>query len=161
MTEQEMVCEIMSGDIRKHIFIISKMKKPVAEFTNLNNIPYMSLHSDLAETASQYIQKTGKVGETMSFKTKTDFGSLVQISIPVSRYTEYVFRHMIGGDKTLDEIYKAIQQDLKDEITITEFIAEIGNVFTPIVESGLLLLRSRNTNIKSFYEITDIPSNKI
>ncbi|GAB4162667.1 MAG: class I SAM-dependent methyltransferase [Rickettsiaceae bacterium] len=151
---QQAICEIMCGSIIKHSFYVSKAKKTVAKVTDMDNVPYIYTIRNLAQQVSDYIKANPNlVGTRISFSWKSDFLGEVSINISVSNYTEHLFRHMIGEEKSLKEIHKAIEKDLGKKISDSEFIGEINRAFPVMEEAGALLLRNKKVSIASMIDM--------
>jgi hypothetical protein len=91
------------------------------------------------------------IGSRISFSFKSDFLQDVSINISVSHYTEFLFRNMIGKDKSLGEIHKAIEKDIGKKVSDTEFLGELNRIFPIMEEVGALLFRNKKISIAPLY----------
>jgi SAM-dependent methyltransferase len=147
-SKQQAMCEIMCGSIIKHSFYVSKKEKPVAKLTDLDNVPYIYTVSNVPKQVSDYLaMNKNLIGSHMQFSWKSDFLGDTTIYIPVSQYTEYLFRHMIGENKSLKEIFQGVEKDMGKKIKDTELMDEVNRIFPLLEEVGILLLRNKKINI--------------
>ncbi|RTK92912.1 MAG: class I SAM-dependent methyltransferase [Rickettsiales bacterium] len=147
---QAAICEIMCGSIIKHSFYVSKKKKPVAKFSNMDNVPCIYTIYNLPQQISDYIKENPNLVNTrMNFSWKSDFLGDVTINITVSKYTEYLFKHMVGATKSFKEIHQGIEKDLGIKISESEFMGEINRIFPAMEEAGVVLLRHKDVAIDS------------
>lgn len=145
---QQEMAEIMCGSIIKHQFYASKKKDPIAKLTNLDNIPYIYTIGNIPKQTSDYIKiNQHLVGGTVKLSWKSDFLGDVSFNLPVSQYTEHLFRNMIGDSKSLKEIFKCIERDMGHKIKESDLMAEIKRIFPVMIESGALLLLNKNISI--------------
>ncbi|MDA9163621.1 class I SAM-dependent methyltransferase [Rickettsiaceae bacterium] len=153
--KQHAICEIMSGAIIKHSFYASKNKKAAAKFTDLNNIPYIYTISNLSAQIAEHIKASPNlVGGNVDFSWKSDLLGDAKLNLPVSQYTEHLFRHMASGDKSLKEIFAAIEKDMDKKIKDSELAAEVNRLFPAMIEAGVLLLRNKKADIPPMLEGT-------
>ena len=151
--KQQAICEIMSGAIIKHSFYVSKKKKPVARLTDLDNVPYIYTISNIPKQISDYLQMNQNlIGGQMQFSWKSDLLGDATLNIPVSQYTEHLFRNMIDGTKSFKEIFKGIEKDMGKKIKDGDLAAEVNRVFPALEEAGTLLLRNKKVDIPPMME---------
>lgn len=151
-SKQQAICEIMCGSIIKHSFYVSKKTKPTAKITDMDNVPYIYTISDLPQQIVDYIKNNqSMIGSRISFSFKSDFLQDVSINISVSNYTEFLFRNMIGKDKSLGEIHKAIEKDIGKKVSDSEFLGELNRIFPIMEEVGALLFRNKKISIAPLY----------
>jgi hypothetical protein len=147
-SKQQGMCEIMCGSIIKHSFYVSKKKKPVAKLTDLDNVPYIYTVTNVPKQIADYlVMNKNLIGGHMQFSWKSDFLGDTTIYIPVSQYTEHLFRHMIGENKSLKEIFQGVEKDMGKKIKDTELMDEVNRIFPLLEEVGILLLRNKKINI--------------
>lgn len=143
-SEQHAICELISGSIIKHSFYISKKKKTVAKFTDLDNVPYFYNITDVPENVSEYIKNNQHlVGGKMSFAWKSDLLGDTKVSLPISKYTESFFRGMIGYKRSLKEIQEFISKEIGKKVSDSEFASEINRILPIFEYTGALLLRNK------------------
>ena len=151
--KQQAICEIMSGAIIKHSFYVSKKKKPVARLTDLDNVPYIYTISNIPKQISDYLQMNQNlIGGQMQFSWKSDLLGDATLNIPVSQYTEHLFRNMIDGTKSFKEIFKGIEKDMGKKIKDGDLASEVNRVFPALEEAGALLLRNKKIDIPPMME---------
>jgi len=149
--KQQAVCEIMCGSIVKHSFYVSKKKNTIAKITDLDNVLYIYIIHEIPLKIADHIKiNQSRIGSSIGFSFKSDDIPEVSISIPVSHYTEHLFRNMISGDKSLGEIHKAIEKDLGKKVSDSEFLDELNRIFPVLEEVGVFLLRNKKINIAQF-----------
>lgn len=146
--KQQAIAEIMCGSIIKHSFYASKKKDPVAKLTDLDNIPYLYTVSNIPTQIADYLQANPNlVGGQMNFSWKSDFLGDATLHLPVSQYTEHLFRNMIDGKKSFKEIFAAIEKDMGKKIKQSDLILEVQRLFKPFEMSGVSLLKNKNVDI--------------
>lgn len=67
----------------------------------------------------------------------------VNISMSIFRSTKYIFKYMVE-EKSLREIFDAVRSELNQEISNEALLNEVKNVFTPLLNSNVLLLKSKD-----------------
>jgi SAM-dependent methyltransferase len=150
--KQQAICEILCGSIIKHTFYASKKKKPVAKMTDLDNIPYTYTIANLPQKISDYLKANPNLqGKSMQFSWKSDLLGDTTLNLPVSRYTESLFRNMISNDKSLKEIFAEIKKELGKGVTDSELAAEVNRIFPVMQEVGIFLLRDKKSNVLSLH----------
>lgn len=148
--KQQAICEVLCGSIIKHSFYASKKKKPVAKITDLDNIPYIYTISDLVQKISDYLKANPNlIGNNMQFSWKSDMLGETTLNLPVSKYTEGLFRNMISNDKSLKEIFAEIKKELGKGAKDSELAAEVNRVFPVMQQVGIFLLRDKKSNVLS------------
>ncbi len=151
--KQQAICEIMSGAIIKHSFYVSKKKKPIAKLTDLDNVPYIYTINNVPKQISDYLQvNQNLIGGQMQFSWKSDLLGDATLNIPVSQYTEHLFRNMIDGTKSFKEIFKGIEKDMGKKIKDGDLASEVNRVFPALEEAGALLLRNKKIDIPPMME---------
>ena len=150
--KQQAICEIMCGSIVKHSFYVSKRKNLIARITDMDNVPYIYTINNLSAQIADHIKNNQRIlGSIISFSFISDFFADLSINLPVSQYTEHLFRNMISGDKSLAELHKAIEKDLGKKVSDSEFLGELNRIFPIMEEVGVLLLRNKKISIAPFY----------
>ena len=147
--KQQAICEIMCGSIIKHSFYASKKQKPTAKLTDLDNVPYFYTVYNVPKQIADYLKiNQHLVGGVMKFSWKSDMLGDVSVNLPVSPYTEHLFRQMIDETKTFKEIHQGIEKDLGKKVTESEFTGEINRIFPVLEEVGVLLLRNKKVHLE-------------
>lgn len=88
----------------------------------------------------------------MQFSWKSDLLGDATLNIPVSQYTEHLFRNMIDGTKSFKEIFKGIEKDMGKKIKDGDLASEVNRVFPALEEAGALLLRNKKIDIPPMME---------
>jgi SAM-dependent methyltransferase len=146
---QRAICEILVGNIIKHSFYVSNQKDSIATLDDLNQIIFMT--SSAATFAKQvYDHMEANNSLTIgNFITYTINGGLLDktiINIPISYYTKYIFKQLIDNDKTLLEIFDSVRGELQNEVSNKILLEAIKEIFIPLNEVGIMLLRNKQTN---------------
>ncbi|MEM6338536.1 MAG: class I SAM-dependent methyltransferase [Pseudomonadota bacterium] len=148
--EQHAICELMAGSIIKHSFYISKKKKTVAKFTDMDNVPYFYTILDVPENVSEYVKKNQHlIGGKMSFSWKSDLLGDTKVSLPISKYTEAFFRGMIGNKRSFKDLQEYISKEIGKKVSDSEFAAEINRILPIFEHVGVVLLRKKGVDIPS------------
>ena len=141
---QEAICEILTGNIIKHSFYVSNQKDSVATLDDLDNIPYFHNIANFAKQIHEYLEVNPlAINNVINFTINNAILNNVNISISVSKNTKYIFKYM-AQEKSLREIFDAIRAELKQEISNETLLNEVKNVFTPLLNTNILLLKSKN-----------------
>jgi SAM-dependent methyltransferase len=142
IAKQQAICELIIGTLKKHSFYASKKANTTAKLYDLNNVPYFYRISGLPQRAYDYINNNQFT--TIDLKFSTIFTSDINIKIQISRYTKYLFKHMISESKSLLEIFDGIRKDLGEDIKDEILIIDAQNTLTPFIGSGAILLRDKS-----------------
>ncbi|WPY00772.1 SAM-dependent methyltransferase [Candidatus Trichorickettsia mobilis] len=142
---QQAISELIVGTVVKHDFYVSKNQNTVADLACLNNIPYFYPETDLVKQVYNFID-SGQVliGQEIKFKLNCRYIQDVDITIHVSKYTKYIFKNMIEGSKSLQEIFDAIRKEFKWDILDAVLINECKIIFTQFFKVGILFLRDKS-----------------
>ena len=145
---QEAICEIMCGSIIKHSFYVSKKKSAQAKITDMDNVPYIYTIVNLPQQIADFVKHNQHmIGSIINFTFNSDFLPNASINIPVSNYTEFLFRNMINADKSLKEIHDAIEKDIGKKVSETQFMVELNKIFPIMIEAGVLLFRNKKVKV--------------
>ncbi len=100
---QQAICEIITGSICKHSFYTSKEKDTIADFNDLDNVPYFYTMHNIPSQVADYLDKNHLIGSYVDFSWTTPLGiGDINVKIPVSKYTKYLFKGMIGSTKSFN-----------------------------------------------------------
>ncbi len=144
--QQQAIAELLLGNIIKHSFMVSNKKDTEASIEDLDNVPYFYGINDVAKQICDYIQNNKIApGNSINFSITTNYGMNVSVNLPISIYTEAVFKQMIDtpNTKSFIEIFDNIRQDMQKDIENEMLIQEIKRVFTPFISLDLMLLRNK------------------
>ncbi|WP_316354252.1 class I SAM-dependent methyltransferase [Candidatus Trichorickettsia mobilis] len=142
---QQAISELIVGTVVKHDFYVSKVKDTVADLACLTNVPYFYPETDLATQIYNFIDNGQvSIGQELKFKLNCRYVQDVDINIHVSKYTKYIFKNMIEGSKSLQEIFDAIRKEFKWNILDAVLINECKIIFTQFFKIGILFLRDKS-----------------
>lgn len=141
---QEAICEILTGNIIKHSFYVSNQKDSVASLNDFNNIPYFYNIANFAKQIHEHLESNpAAVNNTINFTINNGILNNVNISMSILSNTKYICKYM-AEEKSLGEIFDAVRGELNKEISNEALLSEVKNVFTPLLNTNILLLRSKN-----------------
>ncbi|WP_342278683.1 class I SAM-dependent methyltransferase [Candidatus Tisiphia endosymbiont of Myopa tessellatipennis] len=143
---QQVICELIVGNIIKHSFFVSNQKDTIASLDNLDNIPYFyGITGAISKQIYDHIETNALVaGNIVNFTLNNSLLKDINITIPISNYTKYVFKQMIDGGKSLQEIFDLIREDLQQEISNETLLLEVKNIFAPFFTTGIMLLHDKS-----------------
>lgn len=145
---QQAICELIVGNIIKHSFFASNAKDTIATLDNLDNVPYFYGIGSIAKQIYDHIEaNTVTVGKIINFTLNNSLLKNVNIAIPVSNYTKYVFKQMIDGGKSLQEIFDLIREELQQQISNEALLFEVKTIFTPFFTTGIMLLHDKSVKL--------------
>jgi SAM-dependent methyltransferase len=151
MVTQQAICEIIVGNIIKHSVYLSNQKDTVASLDDLNNIPYSYGVAGIPKQVYELLENnTILVGSNANLTLNNSLLKNVNISLPISNYTKYIFKHMIDESKSLGEIFDLIRQELQHDIDDKVLIAEVKKIFAPFLLTGIMLLRDKSVPLYSY-----------
>lgn len=142
--EQMAMCEIMSGQLIKHSFFVSNQKDTVASFDDLDNVPYFYTIKGLSKQVYDYLEANPQLlGGTVKFDWKSDLAGELNITLPVTSFTKYLFKYMISETLSFREIFDATAAEIGEKIDDKLLIQNVKNILTVMHDSGALLLRNK------------------
>lgn len=146
---QQAICELIVGNIIKHSFFVSNQKDTIASLDNLDNIPYFyGMTGAISKQIYDHIETNALVaGNIVNFTLNNSLLKDINITIPISNYTKYVFKQMIDGGKSLQEIFDLIREDLQQEISNESLLLEVKNIFSPFFSTGIMLLHDKSVKL--------------
>lgn len=146
---QQAICELITGNIIKHAFYVSNKKDTIADYKDLDNVPYFYTNKSFPETIYNYIdQNSHDISENFTASYEIAYIGKINIKLPHSKYTKHLFKHLIPGEKSFREIFDAIREDLKEEISDEILSEEITKIIPPLQDSGMILLRHKSIDLK-------------
>jgi len=149
--KQQAICELIIGNIIKHSVYLSNTTDTVSSLDDLNNIPYSYGVSGIPKQVYDLLENnTILVGSNANLALNNSLLKNVNISLPISYYTKYVFKNMIDESKSLQEIFDAIRQELQQDIDDKILIAEVKKIFAPFLLTGIMLLRDKSVPLYSY-----------
>ncbi|MFU7503309.1 MAG: class I SAM-dependent methyltransferase, partial [Candidatus Tisiphia sp.] len=140
---------LIVGNIIKHSFFVSNQKDTIASLDNLDNIPYFyGITGAISKQIYDHIETNALVaGNIVNFTLNNSLLKDINITIPISNYTKYVFKQMIDGGKSLQEIFDLIREDLQQEISNESLLLEVKNIFAPFFTTGIMLLHDKSVKL--------------
>ncbi|WP_367364140.1 class I SAM-dependent methyltransferase [Candidatus Tisiphia endosymbiont of Nedyus quadrimaculatus] len=146
---QQAICELIVGNIIKHSFFVSNQKDTIASLDNLDNIPYFyGITGAISKQIYDHIETNALVaGNIVNFTLNNSLLKDINITIPISNYTKCVFKQMIDGSKSLQEIFDLIREDLQQEISNETLLLEVKNIFAPFFTTGIMLLHDKSVKL--------------
>lgn len=150
LEKQREICEIITGDIIKHSFYVSKQKDSIATFDDVDNVPYFFYAGEnLPKQFYEYIT-SGNIapGNVMNLTLNNGWLKDVTITLPVGDYSKHIFNIMKDGDHSIKEICDFVRKEMGKEVSDEAIITSMKGMFAPFVESGTMMLRDKS--IKPF-----------
>ncbi|WP_375333897.1 class I SAM-dependent methyltransferase [Candidatus Tisiphia endosymbiont of Xenochironomus xenolabis] len=145
---QQAICELIVGNIIKHSFFASNAKDTIATLDNLDNVPYFYGIAGIAKQIYDHMEASTLIaGNVINFTLNTSWLKNINIAIPVSNYTKYVFKQMIDGGKSLQEIFDLIREELQQEISNEALLSEVKTIFAPFFTTGIMLLHDKSVKL--------------
>lgn len=144
--EQLAICELMIGNIIKHSVYLSNMKDSVASLDDLDNVPSFFFAGNIAKDTYNYLDQNPSL-VSVNLTVNNAFLKDAVITLPVSRYTRHIFKHLESGTKSLKEIFDAVRIDTGGEVTNESLLDEVKRIFHPMLLCGILLLRDRSISL--------------
>lgn len=144
LVEQQAMCEIISGKLINHSFYVSNQKSPIASFDDLDNVPYFYMINGVTKQIYDYLElNPNLVDINYSWKSPVT-GEELKITLPVTSFTKYLFKHMIPENMSFREIFDATMAEIGEKIEDKLLIQSVKHTLTVFQEAGLLLLRNKN-----------------
>ena len=143
--QQQAICELICGTVIKHSVYLSKKKDVTATFDDLNNVPYFYAVDNIAQNAYDHFSKQLYAeGSAVQITVNNPWLKNANITIPVSKYTKYLFKNMIGESRSLKEIFDGVRLDSGDDVKDERLVDEVKRVFHPFLLAGILLLKDKS-----------------
>lgn len=141
---QQAICELIVGNIIKHTFYVTNSNEPSASLDDLNNIPYFySVQNVPQQLFNALEQNTVADSKTISFKLDTPFCKNINMTLPISTNSKYIFQQLIEGNKSLKEIFDGVRSSSLNKIANNTLLQETKALLSPMIDSGILLLRNK------------------
>ena len=148
LVEQQAMCEIISGKLINHSFYVSNQKTSIASFDDLDNVPYFYMIHGIAKQIYEYLESNSNLVDiNYSWKSPVT-GEELKITLPVTSFTKYLFKHMIPDNMSFRQIFNATMAETGEKIDDKLLIQSVKNTLSVFQEAGLLLLR--NINVRQF-----------
>ena len=143
--EQQAMCEIITGQIIKHSFFVSNQKPSIASLDDLENVPYFYTVKGLAKQVYDFLEANPQlVGGSVDFSWKSDLAGDLNINLPVTSFTKYLFKYMINENMSFREIFDATMAETGEKIDDKLLTQNVKNTLTILQEAGAMLLRNKN-----------------
>lgn len=144
LLEQQSFIELLTGNIFRHAFCVSREARSQADFTDLDLVPYFYPADELLNSIQTFCSQEEFYRRASSLTLNLERFS---VKIPLSLYTKPFFE-AINGTKSLRKIFEEIRSKLELNIPDAILINEIRFLLEPFIIAGLLLLRDQS--IKPF-----------
>jgi len=149
--KQQAICELIVGNIIKHSVYLSNKTDSVATLDDLNNVPYFYSVAGIPKQIYDLLESnTILVGGSANLTLNNSLLKNVNINLPISNYTKYIFKNMVDESKSLQEIFDSIRQELNHEIEDQTLIAEVKRIFAPFLLTGIMLLRDKSLALHTY-----------
>lgn len=143
--EQKAMCEIITGNIIKHSFFVSNQKNSIASFDDLDNVPYFYTIQGLAKQIYDHLEANPQtVGGSVNFSWKSELAGDLNVTLPVTSFTKYLFKYMIGETLSFKEIFDKTRAETGEKLDDKVLVQQVKNTLTILHEAGALLLRNKN-----------------
>ncbi|OZG31553.1 hypothetical protein [Rickettsia endosymbiont of Culicoides newsteadi] len=114
----------------------------------MDNVPYFYGIAGIAKQIYDHMEASALIaGNVINFTLNNSLLKDVKITIPVSKYTKYVFKQMIDGGKSLQEMFDLIREELQQEITNEALLFEVKTIFDPFFTTGIMLLHDKSVKL--------------
>ncbi len=155
---QQAIYELITGKITKHEFFVSIKQETMASVVDLDNIPYFYYNTSyIPKHAYDYIENNKLIaGMDVNFGFNIAQRCNVNILLCISDYTKYIFKNMIDGAKSLQEIFDTIRQELNRDLSDELLINEAKTALAPFFEAGILFLRHKSINPYTDYALAKL-----
>lgn len=131
--QQQAICELVSGHIRKHNVYFSKREGTIAQPECLENIPLLirykidGLFDAIDKNPGQRVTLNQSEGVSISFQPRA--------------HTKYFFKYL-DGKRTLADIFKLVRsQTAGKKPTIKQLLSEFNEIFGLFVMTNWMFLR--------------------
>lgn len=143
--KQQTICELICGTVIKHSVYLSKKTDVTAKLDDLNNVPYFYAIDNIPKNAyDHFSNQLYAEGSVVKITVNNPWLKNADITIPVSRYTKYIFKNMIGDSKSLKEIFDGVRIDSGDNVKDEVLLSEVKRVFHPFLLAGIMLLKDKS-----------------
>ena len=129
--EQKAISELLSGNMKKHTFFVSKNTETIASIKNTDLIPYFNGLDISGKEVADIIKS--QPGLSINFNI-ANMGSL---NLNPMKYTEEIFR-LLDGKRSIKEIFENIEADFD------ELFNEFENIYNQLFDLNIILLKSKN-----------------
>lgn len=138
-SEQRAAIELLAGNMYRHAFCVSRVQNSVASLDDLDLVPFLSTSSNLLLELRQACKDFENLQNYENLSL--NFGAY-SVKIPVTAYTKPLF-DQIDEQKSLREIFAAINQASSICIPDSTIIEETKRLLMPLIEAGIVLLRDQ------------------
>lgn len=138
--KQQEIVELLSGNMFRHAFCVSKKKDCKAELTDLDLVPFLAASSDILSKLRSQIQNWEILQNYSSISLNLGF---FRIELPLSPWMRPFFDWM-DEKRSLREIFAAIRQEFRTVVSNEKLTSEIKPFLEPLIRAGILLLRDRS-----------------
>jgi len=156
LAEQQAICELMVGNITKHVVHVSKKKDTTAEFKDFNNVPSLHDAPDLCQNIIDYINSNENevLNKSVPCKYVDGFGRQLDLTFIVLPHTKFLFTHLKSGEKSFFEIFEGVRKDTGSRSSDQELWNELMINLKPLYTVGMVSLRHKS--IKQFRNFREL-----
>jgi len=152
LKEQQIIAELLCGNIIKHSFYISKIKKEVSDIKNSDYVPCFSMTSSPDYNKEIY----NKIKSSKSEKINIEFNG-IKFDINCTLINQEFFKY-IDGNKSTKEIIKSVRKSIRiqgnNPPSEESLFDEFTKLFKLLCKYDLLLLRSKDiAQFQTSYEM--------
>ena len=146
--EQQAICELMAGNIIKHSVHISKKKDTVADFDDLDNVPYAFNSPSLVESIVKFIEENENtvMNKAVQYTFKDCMQREMKMNLAVLPHTKYLFKYFDKGTMSLKEIFAAVRAETGVKTSDKDLSVEFNYNLRPLYTMGCVLLRHKSTS---------------
>jgi len=144
LLEQQSFIELLSGDMFRHAFCVSRQKNAEASVADLDLVPSFYPSEEVLGSLKTTLEQEDLFRRALN--VNLNFGSF-SIKIPLSLYTKTFFE-AIDGMRSFREIFDETRAKLKQSIPDAILIDEMKRSLEPLIASGFMLFRDKS--IKPF-----------
>lgn len=156
--QQQAICELMAGNIIKHSIHISKKKDTVADFDDLDNVPYAFNAPTLAQSIIKFIEENENkvMNKAVKYSFKDSMQREMTMNLGVLPHTKYLFKYFDKGTMSLKEIFAAVRAEAGVKTSDKDLSMEFNLNLKPLYTMGCVLLRHKSVpNYDSFNELSN------
>ncbi len=156
LREQQAICELMSGIIIKHDFYVSKKKDSIADFSDLENVPFAFNPPNICQNIIGTIEENGDsiMNKYVDYKFTDQLKRELNIKLAILPNTKSLFTQLQTGNKSFSEIFEAVRKDTGSKSSDQELLNELILNLNPLYSVGAILLRHKS--VKPFNKFDEL-----
>ncbi len=142
--KQQAIAELIAGNLIKHTIFVSNKKDTIASLDDLNNVPYFYLAPNCAQQIYEHLENLTTPGNAINFTLNSPLAGNVNIVMPISNFSKFIFKELTNGSKSLREIFDYVKTQFKEQISDQVLVADVKASFDPLISCGTMLLRDKS-----------------